>query len=65
MAAGHGWSSAAAASAWLITPSNGVSLVARPTAKVPGCKMVTSKYALSCKTGESPRIDPLPETSQP
>jgi hypothetical protein len=39
--------SAAVASAWLITQSSGVSLVASPTAKVPGCTMVTSKYA--CK----------------
>ena len=90
--------SAAVASAWLITQSSGVSLVASPTAKVPGCTMVTSKYAckgcakgahkayfrglqscngctrhpsrctmvtLSCKTGESPRMDPLPETTFP
>ena len=64
MAGGYGVS-VAVASAWLITLSSGVSLVASPTAKVPGCTMVTSKYALSCKTGESPRMDPWPETSFP
>ena len=64
MAGGYGVS-VAVASAWLITQSSGVSLVASPTAKVPGCTMVTSKYALSCKTGESPRMDPWPETSFP